>query len=227
MSQPHRTPVDVLDSYLRLRETRSRKAASHRYCVAISREFGALGTETAQVPGRSAWLATLRQTAGGSGRRELESAPAIWWREWTTRVVTGWRTCWPCLVGGVDQAAFAVELRNVVAALGREGHAVFLGRGADALLPPTTCLRVRLIAPLEVRVKRIARKLGISTEIATREALAIDKRRREFLRDYYRKEIDDPHNYELTLNTEGLTSSSCADLIFRFARARWPDFPSP
>jgi len=50
------------------------------------------------------------------------------------------------------------QLTKVIGAIGAHGHAVILGRGTSYLLPKEVCLRVLVVAPLEVRIKYIAEK---------------------------------------------------------------------
>ena len=54
------------------------------------------------------------------------------------------------------------NLSQVVLTLARHGKGVIVGRGAHFLLDRATTLRVRVIAPLEVRVARVVSRYGLS-----------------------------------------------------------------
>ncbi len=63
---------------------------------------------------------------------------------------------------------YVAYLSRVVLAAARRGHAVFVGRGAQFLLPRDEVLAVRLIAPLKYRAGRIAERKGIDEAAARR-----------------------------------------------------------
>src|SRR5262249_5160823 len=93
------------------------------------------------------------------------------------------------------------NLSNVLLTLARHGKGVIIGRGAHFLLDGKTTLRVRVIAPIEVRVARIAKRDGLSEEDARTKILRIDGERVAFNRLHYNADIGDPNNYDLVLNT--------------------------
>jgi cytidylate kinase len=81
------------------------------------------------------------------------------------------------------------NLSNVVLTLGRHGKGVIIGRGAHFLLDGKTTLRVRVIAPLEARVARIAQRDGLDEADARAKVLRIDEERVAFNRQHYNADI--------------------------------------
>jgi cytidylate kinase len=67
--------------------------------------------------------------------------------DWVSAAISE-RHLWPDEVSRV--------LMRVIGAIGRHGKAIIVGRGANFVLPPENRFRVRIIAPLELRVNRVA-----------------------------------------------------------------------
>jgi cytidylate kinase len=94
------------------------------------------------------------------------------------------------------------HLTKVIGTIHEHGNAVILGRGANMVLPPEEVLRVRFIAPLEVRIKNIAKEFNISEEKAKQHIVKEESDRKAFIRKYFHADIDDPVYYDLVINTE-------------------------
>jgi hypothetical protein len=115
------------------------------------------------------------------------------------------------------------NLSKVVLTLSRHGKGVIIGRGAHFILDPVTTLRVRVIAPLEVRVSRIAARDDLSEQAARAKIVRIDHERVAFNRQHYNTDISDPAHYDLLLNTGTLGVETCADQTIRAFRSRFGD----
>jgi hypothetical protein len=114
--------------------------------------------------------------------------------------------------GVFEPSDYLRNLSKVVLTLARHGKGVIVGRGAHFLLDAQTTLRVRVIAPLEVRVTRIAGRDGLSDDAARIKILRIDGERVAFNKQHYGADIGDPTHYDLvvnagTLGVEAATSS--------------------
>jgi cytidylate kinase len=104
-------------------------------------------------------------------------------------------------------------LMRVIGTIGRHGKAIIVGRGANFILPPANRFRVRIIAPLEMRVNRVAETHGVTQKEAKRRVLRTESDRRAFVRKYFHSDIGDPANYEVVLNTGTLSFESAATAI--------------
>jgi cytidylate kinase len=116
------------------------------------------------------------------------------------------------------------NLSNVVLTLGRHGKGVIVGRGAHFLLDDKTTLRVRVIAPLEARVARIAARDDLNEADARAKVQRIDEERVAFNRQHYNADIRDPIHYDLVLNAgtlgvEGAAAQTVAAFQYRFGAA--------
>jgi len=105
------------------------------------------------------------------------------------------------------------HLLRVVGAIGRHGGAVIVGRGASFILPPEANLRVRVIAPLEIRAQNVARDYGASFDEAKSRVLRTESDRRAFVRKYFHEDVGAAVNYDLILNTGTLSIEAAVDAI--------------
>ena len=86
-------------------------------------------------------------------------------------------------------------------------------------MPRSETLTVRIVAPLKARANRLADRMGVSVRTAKRAARDLDRRRNHFVRTMYRVDANDPHNYDLVLDSESLGLPIAADLIVRTIEA--------
>ena len=124
--------------------------------------------------------------------------------DWVSAAISD-RHLWPDEVSRV--------LMRVIGTIGRHGNAIIVGRGANFILPPENRFRVRVIAPLEMRVNRVAETFGVTKEEAKRRVLRTESDRRAFVRKYFHSDISDPANYDVVLNAGTLSVDSSAAAI--------------
>jgi cytidylate kinase len=116
------------------------------------------------------------------------------------------------------------ELGHVVHSIARHGGAVVVGRGVQFMLDPSHVLRVRIVAPADQRARSLCERHGLDFRSARAEVDERDRDRRDFIRDHYGRDIDDPADYDLVVNLERLTDSAAIATILsafhgRFATA--------
>jgi cytidylate kinase len=124
--------------------------------------------------------------------------------DWISTLVNR-RHLWP------DQ--YLRHLMSVIGTIGNHGRAVIVGRGANFILPREMGFRVRIVAPLGMRVQNVANEFGVSSEEARRRVLRTESDRRAFVRKYFHADITDPANYDLVINTGTLSIDSAAEAI--------------
>ena len=103
-------------------------------------------------------------------------------------------------------------LRQVVLALGHQGDVVIVGRGAQFMLPSQFGLRVRMVAPIEIRSQRIAHKMRLSLEAARVEVEKSDRERVKLIRSHFGHNATDPLNHDLIINTAAMTADAAAEV---------------
>ncbi len=77
---------------------------------------------------------------------------------------------------------------------------VFIGRGAQFILPRERGLAVRLVAPKRYRVQFVAESSGWSAADAERWVDRTDWARNQFIRTYFHADPNDPHIYDLVVD---------------------------
>jgi cytidylate kinase len=94
------------------------------------------------------------------------------------------------------------HLMKVVAAIASHGNAVIVGRGANFLIPAEERLSIRVIAPLEDRVRNVAKEFKVTLEEAKRRVINRENRRAAFIRQSFNADVSNPANYDLVINTK-------------------------
>jgi cytidylate kinase len=115
------------------------------------------------------------------------------------------------------QAALCEEVRT--------GQAVYHGNAGQLLLRGgPLILRVRIIAPMESRVKKAADRLKISSGEARDQILRMDQNRRKWTQYLYGLDWDDPANYDIVLNYESLEVCDACQTVATLARQKCFEF---
>lgn len=104
-------------------------------------------------------------------------------------------------------------LLRVLNTIGSHGNAVILGRGGNFALKDTNALRVRIVAPEEMRRKEVQKAKGLNAEDAQKLMVSIDANRRAFVRRYFNADTQDPANYDLVINTGNMSVEKAVSII--------------
>jgi cytidylate kinase len=107
------------------------------------------------------------------------------------------------------------KIAETLRILGERGRSVILGSGAaiiNADLPKMMCIRLQ--APLEFRVERITRLLGVSASEAREKIRTYDSKRQEFVYEFTRKDVSDPHHYHLIFDNSKFDAGQITELIY-------------
>jgi len=121
----------------------------------------------------------------------------------------------------VADTVYARALLRVLKEIACQGRAVIVGRGASCVLPEA--LKVRLIAPFNLRVQRMAMVRDITEKEAEQVVLASDHAKKRFLRHFFGANVNDPLLYDLVINTGTLSLDHAADLIIARVRQTWKE----
>ena len=104
--------------------------------------------------------------------------------------------------------------------LARRGHAVFVGRGADLILPSDYGFRVRLTASLDWRAAKLAEARKIEETVARAEIERVEHERGEYFGHHFKLEANDPARYDVTINLERFTPDQVVETILAARRIR-------
>ncbi len=113
------------------------------------------------------------------------------------------------------------KVAEAVLQLAHVGHVILAGRAAHLItrsLPGG--LHVRLVASRDVRIGRIAAEMHLNRTAAAEHVDRHDEARRRFVRQNFDADLDDPHAYDLVLNTDHLSARAAAELIVTALRHR-------
>lgn len=181
--------------------------------ITISREVGAGGAEVASAVGaRLGWPVFDKEILHFMARddalreriyRSMDERDLSWCEE-TLRSLTE-----PEFV----RNDYFHRLCETVLTLARQGSAVFLGRGADLILPREIGLRVRIGAPLQNRIERLSSREGIPADEAQDLIEQYEAERAAFLKHHFDAEMGCGLRHDIMLNLERLSIEQAAELV--------------
>lgn len=179
----------------------------------ISREKGAGGHQVANLIGqRLGWQVFDRQIVDTIAERTQMRQQLVENLDEKTRGALE-EFLRHILTKGIGSTDYLHHLRQVVLTLGQQGAVVIVGRGAEYILPVPFGLRVRMVAPFDVRTERIVRANGLTSEAAQALVGKVDQERRIFIRSQFQGNANDPLNYDLVLNTGALSVEGTAEIV--------------
>ena len=105
------------------------------------------------------------------------------------------------------------HLLEVISTIGEHGRAVIVGRGANFILPAEEIFSVRVIAPLDIRVRNVALEYRVTTEEAKRRVIRRESRRKAFVRHSFNADIANPIHYNMTINTAKMSIAAAVEAV--------------
>ncbi|MCG8410722.1 MAG: cytidylate kinase-like family protein [Bacteroidales bacterium] len=106
-------------------------------------------------------------------------------------------------------------IKNVIKDIGEQGRAIIVGRAGSSILKDMpNSLHIRLIAPINYRIKEISRKHKISIIEARKLTLDMDKKRAQLRKEFAGRSISDV-DYDLIFNTMNFKPIEMAEIIMK------------
>lgn len=208
-----------LQQYMRQAPEMPRKITTTGPYVAISREAGAGATDVAREVGRQlGWDVLDKQLLDFIAHRYkvprdmldvVDEARANWFHD-VLGVFLDSRV--------VSQDTFVAHLERIVHLAALRGKVVFIGRGAQYMLPDACGLTIRIVAPKARRIENMMRLRNLSRAEATRWVEDKDAERAEFCRRNFHRDVHDPLEYSLVVNSERLSVAAIAEVIVTAVR---------
>ncbi|HOT93310.1 MAG TPA: cytidylate kinase-like family protein [Anaerolineae bacterium] len=110
--------------------------------------------------------------------------------------------------------AYQELVKRVILEYAQMGNVIIVGRGGQVVLKDfANVLHVRIHAPEELRILRLAERLGIDQKEAERQVRQSDKERARYMKHFYDVKWDDPDFYHLIVNTGKLSVDLATQLI--------------
>src|SRR5512146_3549853 len=175
--------------------------------ITISRQYGSLGNIIANALGqRLGYRVVMRELINQAAR--AAGAPEV------ALAVIDELGLLGLAPSEQDYQAYIQAVKSVMLELADQGNVIIAGRGGQVVLAgrPDT-LHVRTVAPVELRVARIAERYAISLAAARAQVRASDRQRRLFLKRFYNIDGDDPQLYDLVINTARMDAETACSLI--------------
>lgn len=124
--------------------------------------------------------------------------------------------CKPGLLGAVSKSAeyYWETLRTILLQESVHGNIAIIGRGGNFLFSGlANCLRIKLVAPENFRIRQIATQQSIPEAEARKLIRKSDRSREKFCKFYYGQSWKDPANYDLIINTEHISLEELAHIL--------------
>ena len=118
------------------------------------------------------------------------------------------------LAGQPGVWSLAHKTTKTIFELGRIGNVIIIGRGANIITSNlSNAYHIRLVAPIEARISHIQQLFNLDKKDALDFIKREDADRKEYLRNYFHKDISDPLLYNLIINTGLQSDEDCAEII--------------
>jgi cytidylate kinase len=200
--------------------------------ITLSREYGAGGSELGVLLGDLlGWPVLDRELArriaerlhcshaeveqlGERGPRLLERIASAF------AVVPSDAPILPELSRSPDPDRLAEASRALVLEAVRTPPLIVIGHGGNCVLAGRPdLLRIRVTAPFDLRVRRVAQRSGHSYAEAAADVRHRDADRRYYLERYFQKDTNEPCLYDLQINTATIPLPTAAQMVVALVRS--------
>ena len=197
--------------------------------ITISREYGSGGGEIAARLARQLGWHLIDHEVVVRVAQELgvTESEAAYYDErgegMLARILSSFQMIQPSVLVGTPPMALTTDAseyhearRRVIDAAVATGHAVIVGRAAQVLLANRRdVLHIRIVAPLDLRIAYVMQREQLDSATARTRTLSKDRDRTRFLQEQHHISPEDPHLYDLVINTAVLDLDSAIELIKR------------
>ncbi len=201
--------------------------------ITISRQWGSLGDDIANMVCDKLGYQRFDKKAMVQAGQEIGMAAAkvqdavdfkpqpektIWEKIGATQRITGGDPSSWTFGARSDalEGISAANLMEVISAGYEKGNVIIVGRGGMAALQgKPDVLHVRIQAPFDVRVRRIAAQEKITVEEAEARVKARDISDVAWIKRHFDLDSHDPQFFDLIINTTKFTQAAAVDLILK------------
>ncbi len=112
------------------------------------------------------------------------------------------------------QVAVHKKLVEIIAMLVMNGHVVIVGRGSNMITKDIEGgFHVRLVAPLNFRAEKFSNSMKITKTEALKLIKEKTKQREDYMKEFFKIDLTDPHNYDLVINDATFSVENAARMI--------------
>lgn len=211
----------------------NQQAIAAMCAITMSREYGSGGGEiAARLAHRLGWRlidhSVIERTAQELGvyESEVEKHDEEYVESTLSRILGGIQSLVTSLPTpgappgsisppqAVETRAYQDTIRQIITAAANTGHVVIVGRGGQVLFADRRdVLHIRVVAPLDLRVAYVALREGLDLDAARRRVEAKDRAHTRYMQTQYHCQHEDPHFYDLVIDTAVLDLDSSVELI--------------
>jgi len=127
----------------------------------------------------------------------------------------------------VDHADYTRHLVAVVLSMARLGGVVLVGRGGNFILGPQRGFHIRFVCPKEIRVQNLVKYLNLKPPDAAKAVERFDEERRELIRKVFDADIDDPHQYDMVINSAYMDVEHCLEPTITAIKLKFEQLARP
>lgn len=140
------------------------------------------------------------------------------------------RTAVEDLVHGILNPDYISDLRyirhlsKVILSAAIKGEVIVLGRGGNFITPFERGLHIRICAPYLVRVERAVKHEKVSRDEAVQIIKETDQKRKDYITQYFGKNIANPDYYDLVINTADMSIEDTAEHVVLALKNKFPKY---
>jgi len=196
------------------------------YVVTVSRDFGSMGKDVAQLLADTLEVRccdrTILQEVARRAHVDEELVSAL--DEHVSNIKGHW---WQHLL---HKDTFSYEdyyhhLVKTVLSISRSGG-VIVGRGANHILGEAKAFRVRISGSEAQCARRIAEREQITLEESTKKVREVNQERAEYIKMLYHADINDSSSYDLILNSDRYEIVQMVGMILEAMEKAGYDLPA-
>jgi len=189
--------------------------------ITLSREPGAGGSEIARKLSKALGLdliggQIIQHVADSAkmSRKVIESLDEkeVKFRDTLLLSMFGENRPWP--------GEFLQHLTKVIGSIGIFGNVILVGRGANFVLPREKTFKVRIIAPIELRIRHFMEDRGYTKAESEQYVIKTENNRKAFVRKYFNADVTDPKHYDIVINTEKISPGGALEAIISACQQR-------
>ncbi len=182
--------------------------------IAMTQEMATLGKDVALGVCEALGLDQVRHEIGDvvAGKMHVKKSLIRRLREGKASAIERW---------AADEKTISIFTAEEIFDLAVKGNVLIRGWGATLWLRPVAHIpTIKVCSPMDVRVQRLMARLETDdADLARREIRTDDHAHQARMSEHFDVEWGNPTLYDLTLNTERVSPSSCVDMIVSLSRS--------
>lgn len=131
------------------------------------------------------------------------------------------RMVYEMLIGTPQEYRIQKKIEEVIHLLARLGKVIIVGRGGFQIARHMPgAIHLRLVAPMDYRVKAVMQYDNLSEEAAVKKIKETDEERSRFLKSHHNCDIRDPTNFDLVWNVARMRTPEMVNTLAELVRLR-------